>query len=103
VNLYFGENTVDAAGWKDQLDLMKEGTEYLLKDMPLGNPDRFRQGVLSEAERSGLLALHALLRELDPHQKRLGLRRVPTYTGDYLWLCQKHYEQSQSKIPERIE
>jgi hypothetical protein len=31
------------------------------------------------------------------------LKRIPTYTGDYLWLCEKHYEQSQSKIPDRIE
>jgi len=50
-----------------------------------------------------VLALHALLREKDPNQERLGLRRVPTYTGDYLWLCQTHYEQSQPKIPDKIE
>ena len=62
-----------------------------------------REGILTEAERSGVLALHALLCEKDPHHKRLGLRRVPTYTGDYLWLCQTHYEQSQPKIPDKVE
>jgi hypothetical protein len=31
------------------------------------------------------------------------LKRIPTYTGDYLWLCEKHYELSQPKIPDRIE
>jgi Leucine-rich repeat (LRR) protein len=31
------------------------------------------------------------------------LKRIPTYTGDYLWLCEKHYELSQSKIPDKIE
>jgi hypothetical protein len=31
------------------------------------------------------------------------LKRIPTYTGDYLWLCEKHYEPSQPKIPDRIE
>ena len=63
---------------------------------------RVRQGVLSEAERSGVLALLALLRELDPHHERLELKRVATYTGDYLWLCGKHYADMQPKIPERI-
>ncbi len=58
--------------------------------------------MLSEAERSGLLALHALLREVDPHHERLGLIRVPTYTGGYLWLCRTHYDLSQPKIPEKI-
>ena len=36
-------------------------------------------------------------------QARLGLTRVPTYTGDYRWLCRTHYEQSQPKIPDKIE
>ena len=30
-------------------------------------------------------------------------KRVPTYTGDYRWLCPYHYEQAQPKIPDRIE
>lgn len=58
--------------------------------------------MLSEAERSEVLALHALLREVDPHHERLGLKRVATYTGDYLWLCGRHYADMQPKIPERI-
>lgn len=53
--------------------------------------------------RSGILALHAFLREEDPNQERLGLHRVATYTGDFLWLCQKHYEDWQPKIPDKIE
>jgi hypothetical protein len=69
----------------------------------ISDPSRLRQHVLSEAERSGVLALHAFLREVDPHHEKLGLKRIPTYTGDYLWLCEKHYEQSQSKIPDKIE
>jgi hypothetical protein len=35
--------------------------------------------------------------------EKLGLKRIPTYTGYYLWLCQKHYELSQPKIPDKIE
>jgi internalin A len=50
--------------------------------------------------RPGVRALHALLRDLDPHHKKLGLKRVPTYTGDYLWLCDKHYHEHVSNIPD---
>ncbi len=39
----------------------------------------------------------------DPNHERLGLTRIPTYTGDYLWLCQEHYQASLSKIPDKIE
>lgn len=28
---------------------------------------------------------------------------VATYTGDYLWLCETHYQAAQPKIPDRIE
>ncbi|MGH7457234.1 MAG: hypothetical protein ACRENG_38145, partial [bacterium] len=90
-------------GLQDELDLMKEGTGNLLKDIKISDPSRVRQHVLSEAERSGVLALHAFLREVDPHHEKLGLKRIPTYTGDFLWLCEKHYELSQPKIPDRIE
>jgi internalin A len=102
LNVYFGANTVENWKIKDGLDLAKEGTDKLLRDIETSDPARVRQGVLSEAERSGVLALHAQLRELDPYHAQLGLKRVPTYTGDYLWLCQTHYEQSQPKIPEKI-
>ena len=59
--------------------------------------------LFSEAERSGILALHAILRKEDPNHERLGLKRMPTYTGDFLWLCEKHYAEAESKIPDRIE
>ena len=39
--------------------------------------------MLSEPERSGILALHRFLNEADPSQAKLGLHRVATYTGDY--------------------
>lgn len=89
-------------GLKEHLDLMKEVTSKLSGELELSDPSRVRQGMLSDGERSGILALHALLRELDPHHEKLGLRRMPTYTGDYLWLCQTHYAQMQPKIPEKI-
>jgi len=103
VNTFWGEKTIEKLGLQDKLDLMKEGTGKLLKDIKISDPSRLRQHVLSEAERSGVLALHAFLREVDPHHEKLGLKRIPTYTGDFLWLCEKHYELSQPKIPDKIE
>ena len=103
LNLAYGEQTVKSWGLPDRLNLMKEGTGKLLQDIEISDPSRLRQGVLSEVERSGILALHALLRELDPNHEKLGLWRVSTYTGNYLWLCRRHYEQAQPKIPDKIE
>ncbi|MBU0495419.1 MAG: hypothetical protein KKA73_12025 [Chloroflexi bacterium] len=73
-----------------------------MSDIEVRESDRLRDGVLSEVERSGILALHALLREVDPHHQKLGLKRMPTYTGDFLWLCERHYEDAQPKIPDKI-
>ena len=106
-NLYFGEDIMDNWTISQSLDAMKEGTGTLLEgDMAVAElkpePGRFNDGLLSEAERSGILALHALLREKDPHHERLGLKRMPTYTGDYLWLCEEHYQAAQSIIPDEI-
>ena len=103
VDVAFGTGTLDQSGWKASLDLMKEGTDKLMREIKPLDRSRMQEGMLSEAERSGILALHSLLREIDPNHERLGLHRVPTYTGDYLWLCQTHYELSQPKIPDTIE
>lgn len=82
---------------------MKGLTGYLKKEVEIAEQPITQQGMLTKAERSGLLMLHALLRDLDPLQENLGLERVPTYTGDYRWLCPHHYELAQPKIPDRIE
>ncbi|MBU1740657.1 MAG: hypothetical protein KKC37_03865 [Proteobacteria bacterium] len=87
-----------------KLDIMKTGTAHLLqKEFEPDRPPRLSEGPLTEPERDGVLALHSLLRDLDPHHAKLGLKRLPTYTGDYVWLCPKHYEQAQSKIPDKFE
>ncbi len=103
LNLAHGAKTVESWNLTDRLALMEKGTSSLLKNIEPSDPLRERQGVLSEVERSGVLALHALLRELDLNHEKLGLWRVPTYTGNYLWLCRRHYEQAQPKIPDKIE
>jgi internalin A len=103
VNLVFGEKTIESLHLSDHLDLMREATGKLDDKLSIRDPGRLQQSVLSENERSGLLALHALLRELDPQHTKLGLHRVPTYTGDFLWLCPTHYNLSQPRIPDVIQ
>lgn len=103
VEVIFGAGTIDKVGIKAHLDLMKEATGKLLKgDLEIHARGPRGDGLLSEPERSGILALHSILREKDPNQERLGLIRVPTYTGDYLWLCPRHYEIFQPPIPDKI-
>ncbi|MBM3476794.1 MAG: hypothetical protein FJX75_26275, partial [Armatimonadetes bacterium] len=106
VNACFGANTLQNLGIEAQLDLMKEGTGQLLGDRSARGeyvPTHQGSGVLTEAERSGILALHALLRKLDPNQQNLGLHRVYTPTGDFMWLCRTHYDLWQPNIPDKIE
>lgn len=103
-NIYFGQAIMDDWAIQKSLDAMKEATGTLLKEeFSVTEPGRLKDGLLTEAERSGILALHAFLREEDPHHQRLGLKRMPTYTGDYLWLCETHYQAAHPKIPDRIE
>ena len=40
--------------------------------------------------------------EAEERAERPRLRRVPTMTGDFLWLCDRHYEKKQPQIPDRI-
>ena len=109
---YFGKDTVKEWDYAAHLDLAKGLVGRLcFVDAPPGQSDEIeiparpdpRSGILNEAERSGLLAMHALLRELDPNHEKLGLTRVPTYTGDFRWLCREHYQEWEPKIPEVIE
>lgn len=103
VNTIFGPKTTETWSIVDQLDL----TDKILEQLPaeIETPDRplTQRGIVSEPERSGILALHHLLDELDPNQDRMGLHRVTTYTGDYRWLCQRHYDAWQPQIPDVIQ
>ncbi|NEP15195.1 MAG: hypothetical protein F6K14_34510 [Symploca sp. SIO2C1] len=101
-NAFFGEEFIKESNIKYQLETMKELTNTLLSNdkLLIDEPARLGDSLLSQGERSGILALHSFLREEDPHHEILGLKRHPTYTGDYLWLCETHYQQAQSKIPQ---
>lgn len=102
VNSFFGADTIKKSGFEDELNLTKEATSKLMPEYKPCDEPVLHEGGLDEANRSGVLALHAFLRELDPNHAKLGLKRMPTYTGDFLWLCQKHYAAAQPKIPDKI-
>jgi hypothetical protein len=98
-----GKDTVKDWDYAHHLELADATVKALPDEIAPEAHLESRPGILSEPERAGLLTLHALLRDLDPNQEKLGLRRVPTYTGDYRWLCDTHYEAWRSKIPDKIE
>jgi internalin A len=103
VNIFFGPSTATKWEIDNHLEVMKELSKRLPAGISAPEKPTSRPGLLTEVERSGLLAMHALLRELDPNQEKLGLTRVPTYTGDYRWLCRAHYRAWEPKIPDKIE
>jgi hypothetical protein len=102
INTFFGPKTTEAWKIADQLNL----ASAIIGKLPeaIKTPDRpmLQRGMVSEPERSGILALHRLLNELDPTQDKLGLHRVATYTGDFRWLCKRHYDAYQPNIPDVI-
>ena len=95
-----GPKTTDP--WKDYLDLGKAIIDKLPAEIKASDHNMTSGHMLSEPERSGILALHRFLNEVDPTQARLGLHRVATYTGDYRWLCKHHYDAWQPNIPDVI-
>ena len=101
-NMFFGEEFMKVSTIQYQLEIMKELTNTILSEdkLLIDGTAGMGDGLLSHAERSGILALHSFLHEEDPHHQQLGLKRLPTYTGDYLWLCEKHYQNRQSKMPQ---
>ena len=102
INTFFGPKTTEAWGIKEQLDLAKAIINELPPEIMETDRSALPRDVLNEPERSGILALHNLLREVDPTQAKLGLYRATTYTGDYRWLCKHHYDAWQPNIPDVI-
>ena len=102
LNSVFGEEFIKSQGIGAQLELADRTLQTLPAGTPQPNAPSTRSSVISAIERTGLLTLHHFLKEQDPTHAHLGLQRVPTYTGDYRWLCRHHYEAAQSKIPDKI-
>jgi hypothetical protein len=102
INTFFGSKTTETWGIDDRLKL----AGAIIGKLPtkIETPDHRppQRDMLNEVERSGILALHRFLNEVDPTGAKLGLHRVATYTGDYRWLCKKHYDAYQPNIPDVI-
>ncbi len=103
VNILFGAGSFDQWRYKDHLSLIQTSLSSVLPEgIKVQDLGRLKDGVLSESERSGIRALHSFLQELDPNQERIGLHQIPTYTGDFTWVCKKHYDIMKSNIPDVI-
>jgi predicted ATPase len=102
INTFFGPKTTELWGIADQLSLASAIIGKLPEEVKTPDKPMLQRGMVSEPERSGILALHRLLNQLDPNQENLGLHRVATYTGDFRWLCQRHYDAYQPNIPDVI-
>lgn len=103
INTFFGPKTTETWKIEAQLDLAKEVIDKLPEDFKTHDRALAPGELLSEPERSGILALHSLLKGIDPSQTNLGLHRIATYTGDYRWLCTYHYKAWQPKIPDEVQ
>jgi hypothetical protein len=110
VNAYFQTDKMEELKLNHHLELLEKATSkfpagFAAFEHPFRHQksDSDKPDMLTAAERSGLLALHTFLREQDPHHEKLGLKRIPTYTGEFRWLCDKHYKDSLPKIPDKIE
>jgi hypothetical protein len=56
-------------------------------------------GQLTEAEGAGLRALRAILLEHDKLRTFGGMRRMQSPSGDFLWICPRHYTEYDPGLP----
>ncbi|HAX71152.1 MAG TPA: hypothetical protein DCY14_16175, partial [Anaerolineae bacterium] len=102
INTFFGSKTTETWGIDDRLKL----AGAIIGKLPtkIETPDQRppQRDMLNEVERSGILALHRFLNDVDPTHEKLGLHRVATYTGDFRWLCKRHYDAYQPNIPDVV-
>jgi internalin A len=103
INAFFGRDMTKTLDIDRQLDLANAIIGKLPAEIKASDRGLAAGQMLSEPERSGILALHQFLAKVDPTQSRMGLHRVPTYTGDYRWLCTHHYKAWQPNIPDVIQ
>ncbi|MCB9113213.1 MAG: leucine-rich repeat domain-containing protein [Anaerolineales bacterium] len=101
INSFFGRDMTKTMDIDRQLELANAIIGKLPK-IETSIEKSLSYGMLSQPEHSGILALHRFLNEVDPTHEKLGLHRVATYTGDYRWLCKRHYDAYQPNIPDVI-
>jgi len=102
IDLFFGRDKTKTLDIDRHLDFANAVLGQLPDELKASDHGMTPGKMLSEPERSGILALHRFLNEVDPTQAKLGLHRVATYTGDYRWLCKHHYDAWQPNIPDVI-
>jgi GTPase SAR1 family protein len=90
----------DLKGVKDEIQLMTT----LVQTLPEVDEER-EIGIrsspeLTSAEGAGLRALRSLLFEKDRSKSFGGLRRVQDPSGDFVWICPKHYPEYDPGLPE---
>jgi len=102
IDLFFGRDKTKTLDIDRHLDFANAVLGQMPDELKVSDRGMTPGKMLSEPERSGILALHRFLNEVDPTQAKLGLHRVSTYTGDYRWLCKHHYDAWQPNIPDKI-
>jgi len=103
IDLFFGRDKTKTLDIDRHLDFANAVLGQMPDDLKASDHAMSPGKMLSEPERSGILALHRFLNEVDPTGANLGLHRVATYTGDYRWLCKHHYDDWQSNSPDVIQ
>jgi len=93
-------NSEDLKRFQHEIELTQVLVEKLLPvdwketDLNIDNPDG-----LTPAQGAGLRMLRAVVLELDPHRSFGDLRRVSTPSGDFLWICSRHYREYDPGLP----
>ena len=81
------------------LDAMGDLFVQLPTQMSASSAEDIQLGQVSRAEGAGLRVFRSLLYELDPTRKWGGLRRRLTPSGDYVWVCDRHYHLYDPGLP----
>ena len=84
-----------------------DSTRLIVDNLPIGKDWRGLDQIelpladngLTLSEASGLRAFRKTLFELDPYQRFGGLRRVQGASGDFLWVCNRHYREYDPGLP----
>ena len=84
--------------WKPKLDFLEKSAALLPE---ISSKFGTSQGNAFRAEGDALRAIHDVLRELEPKKGRKwgGLERIPTRSGEYIWLCEEHAREYDPGLP----
>ncbi|WP_405852342.1 hypothetical protein OG361_06430 [Streptomyces sp. NBC_00090] len=88
----------DVSALKDSADLMKTLADSVKIEVSEG-PEGRDGNNLSAAEGAALRSFREFLFELDGSRHFAGLQRLLTPTGEYQWLCPRHFAKYEPSIP----